>query len=625
MYGVLAWELSHRWVGDAALFGVAAVVQLVGVARRPRLEPWLHLGSLALVLVVYGRFAAVALHIHRVFGPETGQQALTVLGASVGALPWVLAFPVARLVALRPGRVAMLLPLALLPALDGLRPYPALPGADQVETVANKLWDGWANGAPTEVGLPNGATARVTVLRDGVASRSTPWDHTGGDPLASVRATPPGPRDALLVDIAASELPAGFTRRGVDAPVKGPSPHLFARVVSRREVLPGFYAPVAPDPTLRWRTALVSADGAVTLDHGWAPDSGEVTPARIDAALAAAAAHLVHGMGEDGRFTYIVKGPSGERGPGYNYPRHAGTAWFLARVWAATGDEAARQGAVAALRHLVDAGGRTADGRAYVLDPTRKDGRCWIGTVALAVLAHAALGDAGGADRDQLVAYVKQLAASVDADGKVRGDMTVADGVFREQPANAYGQGQVMLALAAAERVGVTDGREALSRTIERLESGRHVGSRAPATVGDEHWACLAANAIFAVRGVDAGGGLCDAYVANERWGAPAAGGGLQPATGPGGGAAEALVARAWDTRRPALLDATMAWARAFLAAQYRPADAPLLGDPAALLGGFRDTAADLDVQIDAVQHIGGALLGVEALLSGRARPGSLP
>jgi hypothetical protein len=29
--------------------------------------------------------------------------------------------------------------------------------------------------------------------------------------------------------------------------------------------------------------------------------------------------------------------------------------------------------------------------------------------------------------------------------------------------------------------------------------------------------------------------------------------------------------------------------------------------------------------QIDAVQHIGAALLGAEALLSGRARPGSLP
>ena len=39
----------------------------------------------------------------------------------------------------------------------------------------------------------------------------------------------------------------------------------------------------------------------------------------------------------------------------------------------------------------------------------------------------------------------------------------------------------------------------------------------------------------------------------------------------------------------------------------------------------LRDGPDALDVQIDAVQHIGGALLGAEALLSGRARPGSLP
>ena len=97
------------------------------------------------------------------------------------------------------------------------------------------------------------------------------------------------------------------------------------------------------------------------------------------------------------------------------------------------------------------------------------------------------------------------------------------------------------------------------------------------------------------------------------------------PAIGPGGGAAEALVARAWDTGRADLRDAAIGWARAFLAAQYRPADAPLLGRPEALIGGFRDAVGDLDVQIDTVQHVGGALLGVEALLSDRARPGSLP
>ena len=50
-----------------------------------------------------------------------------------------------------------------------------------------------------------------------------------------------------------------------------------------------------------------------------------------------------------------------------------------------------------------------------------------------------------------------------------------------------------------------------------------------------------------------------------------------------------------------------------------------ILGNPRALLGGFRDTPVRLDVRIDAVQHIGCALLGIEALLSGEELPGSLP
>ncbi len=626
VYAALAWELSRRWYVDAGLIGAAAVVQLVGVFRRPRLEPWLHLVSLALVLAVYARFAAVALHVERVFGPLTGQQAMSVLGASVAALPWVLAFPLVRLVLRPPGRVVALLPLALVPALNGLPPWPTHPGAEKVEALAGALYTRWAGGdAPVEP-LPADARVRVTVLRAGVPREPV---LVGGDAVAGALdgEAPPKARDALLVDVAEAELPRGLVRPGVDAPAEsGRSPGLHARSLARMEILPGFFAPAGKAGTARWRTALASADGVVLLANGWAPGPGTLDTPTIDAALGAAAAHLAHGQEPDGRFTYIVKGPSGAKGSGYNYPRHAGTAWFLARVWAATGDPVARDAARVALAHLAERSPRTPDGRAYVLDPARDDGRAWIGTTALAVLAHTALAGAAEPGDDELVvAYVRQLAASVDARGKVLGDMRLEDATFFEQPANAYGQGQVMLALAAAERAGLTEGTAALDRAVRHLESGDYIGSAHPLTVGDEHWTCLAATAIRGVRGVDGGAGICDAYVANERWVAPLEGGGLVPATGPGAGAAEALVARAWDTRRPDLVTATYRWARAFLAAQYRPADAPLLGDPAALIGGFRDGVGQLDVQIDAVQHIGGALLGAEALLAGRARPGSLP
>jgi hypothetical protein len=62
-----------------------------------------------------------------------------------------------------------------------------------------------------------------------------------------------------------------------------------------------------------------------------------------------------------------------------------------------------------------------------------------------------------------------------------------------------------------------------------------------------------------------------------------------------------------------------------FVRNAYRAADAPFLGKPMTLLGGFRDSYGELDVQVDSVQHVGCALLGVEALLRGEARPGDLP
>ena len=634
VYGVAAWELSHRWDVDAVALGVAAAAQALGALRRPRWEPWIHLASLVLVLFVYGRFAATALHVERVFGPLAGDPALAALGGSIVVLPWVLAFPLVRLWTTRPrsgtpsppgpGRVALLAPLALLPALEGLLPSPTFPASERSAEVAGALWGRWnGDGAALDaLALPDGARVRVTPLRAGVPGEPrTVTGATLADALAGLSA--PAARDGLLVDIAAQGLPDALARPGTDAPAAadGRSPAILARSVSRALVLPGFSAPTAKSPTLRWRSALASPLGVTPLVRGWTPGPDTLDTAAVDAAIAAAVAHLAHGMTDDGRFTYVVRGPGGGSGGGYNYPRHAGTAWFLARAWAATGDATAGAAADAALAHLDRTSGRTADGRAYVLDPARDDGKAWIGTTALAALALTVR----RSDDALLGAYVRQLAASVDDAGKVRGEMRIADATFPDQDANAYGQGQAMLALAAAERAGLTDGAAALDRTIRFLESGAYGGTAHPVVTGDEHWTCLAARAIREVRHMSAGEGICDAYVADERWGAPPPDAGLPPATGPGAGAAEALVARAWDTRDPALVDAAVAWGRLFLAAQYRAADAPLLGDPAALVGGFRDSPGALDVQIDAVQHIGCALLGAEALVSGRARPGSLP
>lgn len=428
-------------------------------------------------------------------------------------------------------------------------------------------------------------------------------------PVAYTRAPLPwrGPRAQYVV------APGRDTRPGEPTGRLG-------RGARRAAVVPGFPVPVSADAPVR----VAAAD----VDREWTPGPAR-TPATLRAAIAAGADFLHRNQQADGRFTYIVKGPGGEPGPGYNYPRHAGTAWFLARAAAALDDTGAADAARAALAHLDDVSETTADGRAFVLDPTRKDGKAWIGTTALAVLATRALGEPA----EPHAAWARQVVASVGPDGKVRGEVGVADGAFLDAEVNAYGQGQVMLALAVL--VPDADATAALQRAASFVAGPGYYGVANPVWVGDEHWMCLAAHAMrtaaartgvaLDTRGPD---GVCATYTAYAALDAPPPGAGLPPAAGPAAGAAEAIVARAWDTGSDRLTGAARDYAALLLASQYQPADRARLPDlPHAdrLIGGFRDGAYDLDVQIDAVQHIGGALLGVLALDEGVDGPGRLP
>lgn len=407
-----------------------------------------------------------------------------------------------------------------------------------------------------------------------------------------------------------------------------------ARASRRVAVVPGFQVPTVttrPQRVASWLTP--PAGEPLPLDRGWTPAPRLDGPA-LRASLLAAAGFLERNQLPGGKFTYVVRGPSGEPGPGYNYPRHAGTTWFLARVAVAFADADARAAARAALQHLEDVSGETADGRAFILDPTRKDGRAWIGTTALAVLAVETL-----AEREPppaWSAWTRQVIASVGADGKVRGEIRTASGEFVDDDANAYGQGQVMLALAAIARApgepAAPDAVDALRRASAYVAGGGYYGLAEPPWVADEHWMCLAAHGIHVL---NAGGGapvettgpdgVCRTYAATEALSAPPLGAGLPPSAGPGGGAAEAIVARAWDYPSDRMTAASLDYARLFLGSQYQPGDAPMLARPDRLIGGFRDGTYDLDVQIDAVQHIGGALLGALALLEREDGPGRLP
>jgi len=147
--------------------------------------------------------------------------------------------------------------------------------------------------------------------------------------------------------------------------------------------------------------------------------------------------------------------------------------------------------------------------------------------------------------------------------------------------------------------------------------------------VGDEHWMCLVAHAVSDVRpatdpGLVVAWRICDAYLRRTVRFDPKRDGQRVPASS-GGGVNEAILAFAWDSGEEVWRRRGLAYADVFLAHQFRPSDAGLLGGSTAMVGGFRNGMHELDVQIDTVQHVGSSLLSAVAVLRGAEAPGLLP
>ncbi|HND29955.1 MAG TPA: hypothetical protein PLA94_08140, partial [Myxococcota bacterium] len=562
VYLGLAREAGERWWVYAAMLGLAAAAQLVGLgaswAGKGRLVGISSLVSLLVVCGLYAEAFTQAIYARDNFGPMTGETVMNSFGATLALLPWVVLWPISRLPALKAPKVLLLLPLCGLLPLRAVAAPKVQADPAALRGASEAVWKQWQGGAVAE--LPTGTL--VTPYLAGVPGKTL---RAGKEPLV-LPALPSDPSGAALV----VELPVGRPYKGLiqpgrDAPLlKDPvSPRKHAQNIKRREIFPGVNLPAAADTSVRFQSALIHSNGMTELVNGWSP-APPLSPESLDASVEAGARHLIKNMQEDGRFTYIVQGPSGKPGRGYNYPRHAGTSWFLARAAAIFPDPAIGAAADSAIGHLDRMSRRTSDGRAYVLDPERTDGKAWVGTTALANMAVALRGN----NPALLKAWTLQLAASVDAQGKVLGEMDQASEKFPDQPANPYGQGQAMLGLILAERAGELSGKEALDRAIAYVRKD-YSGATHPLLVADEHWMCLVAVALHEQRQSDAADGVCAAYVAKERFGTPAPGGGLQPATGPAAGLAEAVIAWAWITKDPEWKQRSENYGWLFLRSQY--------------------------------------------------------
>jgi hypothetical protein len=639
VFALGVWILAPRWMPAAAIAGVCAAAQLIGAVGwftvRLRLAQWMALVSLSGGLVLIGLYVQAAAHILSSFGADARNAGMESIGGVLVAVPWALAVPAAQAIAafrwrtLPSAALALLVPIAAgAIANRPLRVWDPDPPVAEALRGADARWRGDAGAA-----IPSGAGPARVLL--------TVW--SGGKPLATERgegtdlaaaigaalaklAPPDGSDQALVLDVALlTRRPGSVARAGASGRFTkngGISPSVAWRPSGIRQVekLPGWRVPMlkAEGAPVEFRSA-VAAGGAVTLvEDGWAA-TPELTAENVLDATLAAGRMIVHNQEEDGRYAYRVDGPSGEVEKGYNYPRHAGATWFLARLAQRTGDPEITAGAQRGLQYMAERSETLADGRLAVKDPSRNDGKIWVGTTALATMAAVAAGDRAHAE-----SWGAFVASSVDERGAVRGELDVKSETFPEQPLNSYGQGQVALALAQLVRAGHPNARDAARRAFAYIDGGYAPGAAGRLLSLDEHWLCLAA---LAGRDLTTEApGLCRAYIENSGMGRrPDPGSTLLPASGPAGGFAEAVVASAYLFPNGPYRDLALRYGWLFLRSSYKVADSPFLGRPDSLLGGFRDSLAELDVQVDSVQHIGCALLGIESLLTGDAAPGSLP
>ena len=636
IYGAGYVWLRERWGVPAGVSLSCCILQVAAagalLARRERWARWASLVCLVGMAALVGMYWSAAQHITEAYGSEArkiGERSLETLWLS---LPWAFFFPAWQALhggakALLGPLVALVVPLMLPMAVgDPLNEWPHQPDASEVAEAAFSVWGGEEAAIPSGMGP---AAVLLTAMVDGSAQQSVRGDGpTLGEAVedALAQLTPkPAADAALVVDIARVEYPqksaVPLTNGGGLNATSGVSPVVAWRPgkMGSIRVAPKW---VLPRPKLnranptRFDSLLVTEDGSQPMTNGWTNGPALTAESALTAALDGGRMLARH-QGADGRYAYRVRGPSGRiDNRSYNFPRHAGTTWFLARLAQRTQDsaiiEATQQGLAFMAANTTDLG----DGRAYLGDPRRQDGKAWVGTTSLAVLAAVA------ANHPLALPWGRFIASTVDDSGMVRGEMDRSTREFVSIRKNPYGQGQTTLAIAALVRAGHDEFSPVLNRLADYMDGAYAPGGVGRLVVLDEHWTCIASLVVKDAIGRAAGDDICFAYLHKERGKTPDASSRIRPFAAAAGGLAEAVVAAAYlDDHHTA---AAIAYGQWFLDNAYSRTDASLLPQPSALLGGFRDTPYKLDVQMDGVQHIGCALLGVEALLD-KPRPGALP
>jgi len=356
-------------------------------------------------------------------------------------------------------------------------------------------------------------------------------------------------------------------------------------------------------------------------------NEADVTREAIENSVRSAARYLARNQRRSGAFHYELNAVSGGESEEYNYPRHAGATFFLARAANQFHEPLLERASRRAGAFLKDRSTLRCGAHACVGEGDQVD----IGSAALAVLAYVELVEGGNEDYR---AAVLELAAFLRSQQRPDGEFQHFYSISGGHPIDVqtdYYTGEAAFALARVHRV---------SRDPKDLDAARRALSflvaRSPWFVGAhylwgaEHWTCQALADLWQRAPDRVALKFCldwQAVNRNLQFTSPPApssndgsisrGPFMTPRLTPTGSRLEAAVATLEVARAaglPAseieLLEHQIKRAFAFvLRYQFTPGPTHLMPRPRFLEGGFPGSASDLHVRIDYPQHSGAALL----------------
>ncbi|MBX3197473.1 MAG: hypothetical protein KF894_04895 [Labilithrix sp.] len=359
-----------------------------------------------------------------------------------------------------------------------------------------------------------------------------------------------------------------------------------------------------------------------------------------------AGTHLARAVDDDGRFRYMIDASTNTTLPGYNWPRHSGSTFFLAQAASVLDDPFVRHATLRAAARLRDEMMRDCGEHRCV----GEDGEiAEIGSSALALIAFTEVVGTGadGAYRPAIA----QLAAFLRSQQRPDGEFQHQFNRATKQPIDVqflYFSGEATLALARAHRItGDPADLDAARRGLARLSGSgwSFFGSRY--YFSEEHWTCQAVAELWDRAPEQEGLSFCARWHEYQRRlqqdadetpfdadGAFGLGPLVSPRVTPASSRGEAagalldvlvrerLAGRGARNAELVLVERELRRALAFvLRNQLDPGPAHLFADPVAVRGAVPGSPVDWQLRIDYAQHAGSMMvrwLEVDALAAAR-------